>query len=505
MGLFDKIGDIFEDVKDAVVDAAPVLLPIALSYFAPGMSLVGRQALGAGIGTLLQGGKPEDALRSAAIGGALGAVQGGIGGLMQGGGGFTEGLQRSFQGTQDTGIFGRPLRDSAAGGDRTFRESFLGRNPLANQPAANAAEAARNASTNQDFLKMVEQSDYKPPLGDKPGSFFANPFESGPTTDTILKSSNYETLIKEGFTPKEAVSFLKEEYTPSAFARFGAPALGIAALAAFSGDDEEEEEEYMETGADLYYADPDRYNINLYQNGGVVSSLEGLSRQAQDFSNQVQSVISGDGGNMNLMQTPPGSLPVAFPSFQGRPALTNFEEEKGDYLGLTTGGQRMTGDMEMYRLAQEDARRQREGGFMGRVMLPGEGSFEDFMNMRPQNLVGITGAPSSFIRSPMGFEDGGAVPNKYKGFSKLPEAVQEKIDPSLAAKYKAGGEAYPRRTGGIGPGLGSGTKDDVPALLMDGEFVMTRDAVKGAGGGSVKKGIDRMYDVMRDLENKATA
>jgi len=66
MGLFDKIGDIFEDVKDAVVDAAPVLLPIALSYFAPGMSLVGRQALGAGIGTLLQGGKPEDALRSAA-------------------------------------------------------------------------------------------------------------------------------------------------------------------------------------------------------------------------------------------------------------------------------------------------------------------------------------------------------------------------------------------------------------------------------------------------------
>ena len=105
----------------------------------------------------------------------------------------------------------------------------------------------------------------------------------------------------------------------------------------------------------------------------------------------------------------------------------------------------------------------------------------------------------------MGFEDGGAVPNKYKGFSKLPEAVQEKIDPSLAAKYKAGGEAYPRRTGGIGPGLGSGTKDDVPALLMDGEFVMTRDAVKGAGGGSVKKGIDRMYDVMRDLENKATA
>ena len=37
-------------------------------------------------------------------------------------------------------------------------------------------------------------------------------------------------------------------------------------------------------------------------------------------------------------------------------------------------------------------------------------------------------------------EDGGAVPKKYKGFSKLPERVQQKIDPDLAGKYKDGGE-----------------------------------------------------------------
>ena len=87
----------------------------------------------------------------------------------------------------------------------------------------------------------------------------------------------------------------------------------------------------------------------------------------------------------------------------------------------------------------------------------------------------------------------------------MPEAVQEKISPELAKKYAEGGQAYPRRTGGIGPGEGSGTKDDVPALLMDGEFVMTRNAVKGAGDGNIKKGINRMYDMMRNLENKATA
>ena len=56
---------------------------------------------------------------------------------------------------------------------------------------------------------------------------------------------------------------------------------------------------------------------------------------------------------------------------------------------------------------------------------------------------------------PMGKKDGGVVkkfneggdaktdgkvPNKFKGFSKLPEEVQQKIDKDLASKYKKGGE-----------------------------------------------------------------
>ena len=40
----------------------------------------------------------------------------------------------------------------------------------------------------------------------------------------------------------------------------------------------------------------------------------------------------------------------------------------------------------------------------------------------------------------IGMEDGGeAVPAKFKGFSKLPEKVQQKMDPDLAQKYEAGG------------------------------------------------------------------
>ena len=44
--------------------------------------------------------------------------------------------------------------------------------------------------------------------------------------------------------------------------------------------------------------------------------------------------------------------------------------------------------------------------------------------------------------------------------------------------------------------------DDIPAMLSNNEFVMTADAVRAAGGGSVEKGAQVMYDQMKNLENK---
>ena len=67
-----------------------------------------------------------------------------------------------------------------------------------------------------------------------------------------------------------------------------------------------------------------------------------------------------------------------------------------------------------------------------------------------------------------------------------------------------GGEmGFPRRNGGIDPSEGSGRKDDVPAMLMAGEFVLTKDAVKGLGGGNQRKGIQRAYNMMDNLEARA--
>jgi len=51
----------------------------------------------------------------------------------------------------------------------------------------------------------------------------------------------------------------------------------------------------------------------------------------------------------------------------------------------------------------------------------------------------------------------------------------------------------------VGPG--TGTSDSIPAMLSDGEFVMTAKAVRGAGGGDRREGAKRMYQLMENLES----
>jgi hypothetical protein len=59
-----------------------------------------------------------------------------------------------------------------------------------------------------------------------------------------------------------------------------------------------------------------------------------------------------------------------------------------------------------------------------------------------------------------------------------------------------------RETGGFIPPVGIKEKaDDIPAMLSNNEFVMTADAVREFGDGDVNKGAERMYAMMKKLEN----
>jgi hypothetical protein len=61
---------------------------------------------------------------------------------------------------------------------------------------------------------------------------------------------------------------------------------------------------------------------------------------------------------------------------------------------------------------------------------------------------------------------------------------------------------YPRKTGQIS-GPGTGTSDDIPAMLSDGEFVVTAKAVRGIGNGSRREGAKKLYRMMHAMEKKA--
>jgi hypothetical protein len=63
-------------------------------------------------------------------------------------------------------------------------------------------------------------------------------------------------------------------------------------------------------------------------------------------------------------------------------------------------------------------------------------------------------------------------------------------------------QGFPRMNGPI-DGPGTGTSDDVPAMLSDGEFVFTAKAVRNMGQGSRRKGAKKMYALMKKLEGTA--
>ena len=74
---------------------------------------------------------------------------------------------------------------------------------------------------------------------------------------------------------------------------------------------------------------------------------------------------------------------------------------------------------------------------------------------------------------------------------------------NLPPSFAAQGGVMDLRQGGESEGPGTGTSDDIPAMLSDGEFVMTAKAVRGAGGGDRREGAKQMYQMMDNLEARA--
>jgi|TARA_R100001510_G_C7622808_1_gene183332 hypothetical protein len=107
---------------------------------------------------------------------------------------------------------------------------------------------------------------------------------------------------------------------------------------------------------------------------------------------------------------------------------------------------------------------------------------------------------------PLGMETGGKVPSKFKGFAKLPEAVQQKISPDLAKKYDMGGrvsgppmsaESMMFSGKGMTP-MGIDSEDYFKSLMKSGKlplgagYSVKPDAGKGSGSLTLE------YEISKD-------
>jgi len=84
-----------------------------------------------------------------------------------------------------------------------------------------------------------------------------------------------------------------------------------------------------------------------------------------------------------------------------------------------------------------------------------------------------------------------------------PTTVYTDYNVPITPYQAADGGIMDLRGGGSSLGPGTETSDSIPAMLSDGEFVMTAKAVRGAGGGNRREGARKMYEAMDRLEARA--
>tara|TARA_R110002074_G_scaffold247145_1_gene419162 strand:- start:422 stop:1753 length:1332 start_codon:yes stop_codon:yes gene_type:complete len=237
-------------IKNIFKAVAPILIPMAINFFAPGMGTVASTALGAGIGTLAQGGNLKDAFKSAVLGGFAGGVSAfaGVGGPA-GASGFKE---RAFGklGGMDTTI---------------LRPGYFG------TPAApNVAPAPTSVTDN--LTKTVNPTPEPKTFMDTAKGFYnenLSPSRNMPTQTKIIEvaSSLQTEAAKQGLTlsGEAAMAQATQQLTPGLISQYlPLAAVGTAAMGALGGFETPEEDTsspYGRTSREEFESNPNKYSI----------------------------------------------------------------------------------------------------------------------------------------------------------------------------------------------------------------------------------------------------
>jgi len=313
------------------------------------------------------------------------------------------------------------------------------------------------------------------------------------------KGLNFINKIKsgDGFLGGIGNLFRKggEKGADLSYGRLGLGALGLSGLAAFGmGGDEEEEETLDDVIAKRYKSDLDI--------PGIRKAALGYSKPNELYFTLPQAYRLGaaDGGLTTIERAKklfeerqrdlpePEAPTIKLPSKEEKAMQKQANEalmEGVEYFD-PEGNQMTSAEFQeaMRKITEaEEARdKKAEGGTVAEAKI---------------KMLIQKGADNDLIKT---YVDG-ALDSEI---DQIREQVKEIMRNNKAegGLMNLGGKEMDLRGGGFVP-IGAKEKaDDVPARLSKNEFVFTADAVRAAGGGSVDKGAQKMYNTMKQLENK---
>ena len=433
-------------IKKVLKKSAKIILPVAINFLAPGLGTIASAAIGAGVGGLIQGESFGEALKSAALGGITAGVASGVSGMLGGG---------------------------------TFMEGVQGGLPASYRPGSGIAGIIPN------------KSDFALRFGKNTPSYSLNPLKSGYAANQTFASAGGDGIAGVP-TPQQAADAVKYQTN---MANLGTPVTNAEALKAVSG---------MGFGKKaLLYA-----GLGL-GTAAATGAFDEIPAGEIDLTDLGVNVGGGDGSG-DLGANPLMSGTALFnqnpaPYTISQPAPTTFFSPNqimvpganlygtgpgslsNLYANLTPVGAgtitpAATTTQEVTTPTDPEVAQVQLAGFDQR-----------FTGMAPAELYGLDAS-------------GGVILSPYREDEVVQQAefVADGGPMSREGQRNMALSDFPRRTGDI-QGPGTETSDDIPAMLSDGEFVMTARAVRGAGDGDRQKGFKKMYDIMRSFEGGAVA
>ena len=449
--LFRGLKKLVGKVKNVLKKAAKIILPVAINFIAPGLGTVASAAIGAGIGGLIQGESIGDALKSAALGGITAGVASGVSGAL-GSIGTDQTLGQGFMSGLKGGL---PASYSGSG----LKGAFPSASDFALRKAGDPMFMGTGFAGTEAFDNLVSgQRTLTPVTNDTVSAQMKEIMTNNPN----IKSEVAYQMVKDGNALAAAGG--KSSLLGTAV-KVGLPSL-LAAGAAGAFDE-------------IPAGDIDLSDMGITTTGD------------SDPTNVLASATDVLAANEDAYRVGVPSAPKYFtPSEIVVPPATLYGPDQGSiasiYSNLVPTGAGTNVILPSAATSGGSSTPSAAPTEMAEVVIPGYDP--RITGMRPATIYGVD-------------EFGNPIMSPY-----APTAGPARFVGSDEVRTAASGGAmnFPRRTGQI-EGPGTGTSDDIPAMLSDGEFVMTAKAVQNAGGGSREQGFRKMYDIMRSFEGGAVA